>query len=100
MGVTWIDAANDATLHAEIANGWDIETEHYRIRTNHSIEAAVALGVKLENLHRLWRQIFLGYYASEADVEALFSGRPPPATSYRRGWTSSTSATRSSTIGP
>ncbi len=101
MGVTWIDAANDAALHAEITTGWDIETEHYRIRTNHSIEAAVALGVKLENLHRLWRQIFLGYYSSEADVEALFSGRPPSAnTRYRRGWTSSTSATRSSTIGP
>ena len=77
FGVTWIDAANDAALHAEITTGWDIETEHYRIRTNHSIEAAVALGVKLENLHRLWRQIFLGYYSSEADVEALFSGRPP-----------------------
>ena len=76
MGVTWIDAANDAALHAEIATGWDIDTEHYRIRTNHSIEAAVALGVKLEDLHRLWRQIFLGYYASAADVESLFSGRP------------------------
>ena len=35
----------------------DIETEHYRIRTNHSIEAAVAIGTELENLHRLWRQI-------------------------------------------
>jgi len=76
LGVTWIDADNDALLHAEIASGWDTETEHYRIRTNHSIEAAVALGVKLENLHRLWRQIFLGYYSSEADVEALFNGRP------------------------
>ncbi len=76
MGVTWIDAAADAALHAEITTGWDIATEHYRIRTNHSIEAAVALGVKLENLHRLWRQVFLGYYASQADVEALFSGRP------------------------
>ncbi len=100
MGVTWIDAANDAKLHAEITTGWDIETEHYRIRTNHSIEAAVALGVKLENLHRLWRQIFLGYYSSEADVEALFSGRPSANTAICRGWTSSTSATRSSTIGP
>src|SRR5208337_3053840 len=39
MGVTWIDAANDAVLHADITAGWDIETEHYRIRTNHSIEA-------------------------------------------------------------
>jgi len=75
VGVTWIDAAADATLHAEIVSGWDIETEHYRIRTNHSIEAAVALGVRLENLHRVWRQMFLGYYSSVAEVEALFSGR-------------------------
>ena len=77
FGVTWIDAANDAALHADIQKGWDIETEHYRIRTNHSIEAAVALGVKLENLHRLWRQIFVGYYSSAADVEALFLPAPP-----------------------
>ena len=102
LGVTWIDAANDAALHAEIATGWDIETEHYRIRTNHSIEAAVALGVKLENLHRLWRQIFLGYYSSAADVEALFSGRPPPQDAGEPSprLESSTSATSSSTIGP
>ena len=76
FGLTWIGAAEDAKLHAEIATGWDILTEHYRIRCDHSIEAAVALGVKLENLHRIWRQIFLGYYAGETDVEALFSGRP------------------------
>jgi len=75
MGVTWIDAANDAALHAEIVHGWDVETEHYRIRSNRSIEAAVALSVKLENLHRVWRQVFLGYYATAADVEALFNSR-------------------------
>ena len=88
LGVTWIDAANDDTLHAKIANGWDIETEHYRIRTNHSIEAAAALGAKLENLHRIWRQVFLGYYASQADIEALFSDKPPrgyPAGSHPEG---------------
>jgi hypothetical protein len=73
---TWIDAAGDAALHAEITSGWDVVTEHYRIRSNHSIEAAVALGAKLEDLNRIWRQIFLGYYSSEADIEALFSGRP------------------------
>ena len=79
FSLTWIDAAGDAKLHAAITTGWDILTEHYRIRSDHSIEAAVALGVKLENLHRVWRQVFLGYYASEADVEALFNGRPLPS---------------------
>ena len=35
----------------------------------------MALGVKLERLYRLWQQMFIRYYASEADVVALFDGR-------------------------
>ncbi|MEE8453106.1 MAG: DUF1570 domain-containing protein [Thermoguttaceae bacterium] len=71
----WVSAEEDARLHADIHSGWDIQTEHYTIRTNHSIEAAVALGVKLERLKRIWQQIFIRYYASAADVIALFDGR-------------------------
>ena len=82
-GTGWIDASDDAKLHAQIAAGWDVLTEHYRIRTNHSIEAAVALGAKLEDLHRVWRQVFLGYYAGGADVEALFAGQPLPSLELR-----------------
>ena len=73
---TWVDAANDAALHADITAGWDIETEHYRIRTNHGIEGAVALGAKLEDLNWTWRQIFVGYYATAADVQALLENKP------------------------
>jgi hypothetical protein len=75
----WISAADDAARHADIKSGWEIETEHYKIRTDHSIEAGVALGVKLERLQRLWQEMFLRYYASEADVVALFDGRAKPA---------------------
>jgi len=49
-----------------------VESEHYRIRTNLSVPAAIALGVQLEELHRLWRQIFVGYYATDADIVAMF----------------------------
>ena len=71
----WVSAEEDARLHAEIRSGWIIETEHYAIRTNHSIEAAVQLSAKLERLYHIWSQIFVRYYASEADVVALFDGR-------------------------
>lgn len=76
VGGRWISAADDAARHRDIRSGWKIETEHYSILTNHSIEAGVQLGVKLERLHRLWRQMFLRFYASEADVAAMFDGRP------------------------
>jgi len=71
----WIDAAEDAKLHRDILNGWDVESEHYTIRTNHSIEAGVKLGVKLEQLYRVWKQLFVRFYATEADVVAAFGGR-------------------------
>ena len=75
-GGRWVTEAVDARLHRDIRSGWDIETEHYLIRTDHSIEAAVALAKKLETLHRLWRQIFIRYYASESYVEGLFGETP------------------------
>jgi hypothetical protein len=71
----WISADEDVRLHQDIRSGWDVETEHYTIRTNHSIEAGVALGKKLERLYRIWQQLFVRYYATEAQVQALFDIR-------------------------
>ncbi len=71
----WISAEEDARLHKDIRSGWNVQTEHYTIRTNHSIETAVQLGVKLERLYRIWSQIFIRYYASEEYVIGLFDGR-------------------------
>ncbi len=71
----WIDAEEDARLHADIRRGWDIETEHFIVRTNSSIQAGVELGVQLEKLYRVWKQLFIGYYASAAHVAALFDAR-------------------------
>ena len=76
----WVTAKEDAAMHRDIANGWTVETEHYAIRTNHSLEAGVQLGEKLEQLHRVWRQLFIRYYRTEAQVAELFDRRriPPP----------------------
>ncbi len=81
----WISAEEDAALRRDINRGWDIETEHYTIRTNHSIEAGVELGQQLERLYRVWKQLFTRYYLSEAQVTALFAGsaRAPAAGSQR-----------------
>jgi hypothetical protein len=77
----WVSAEEDAKLHRDIKGGWDVETEHYLIRTNHSLEAGAALGVKLERLYRVWQQLFVRFYATEAQVAAAFDGRGRPAAS-------------------
>jgi len=80
----WISAEEDARRHRDIRAGWEVETEHYAIQTNHSIEAGVALGVKLERLHRLWQQLFIRFFATESDVGALFDGRQKNTNEARR----------------
>lgn len=75
VGNEWMTAEEAAMHHRDIRRGWDIETEHYTIRTNHSLEAGVALGVDLERLYRVWKQLFVRYFATEAQVVALFEGR-------------------------
>lgn len=71
----WTSAEEDARLRRDITVGWDVETEHYAIRTNHSLEGGVQLGVKLEQLFRVWRELFIRYYATPAQVADLFDGR-------------------------
>jgi hypothetical protein len=78
VGARWITAAEDERLHADIRAAREIETEHYLIRTNHTLEAGVQLGVKLERFCRAWRQMFVRYYASEAQLAGLFEPRPRP----------------------
>ena len=73
-GSRWVSAEEDAALRRDINRGWDIETEHYTIRTNHSIEAGVELSRQLERVYRVWKQLFARYYLSEAQVTALFAG--------------------------
>ncbi|MEN6497533.1 MAG: DUF1570 domain-containing protein [Thermoguttaceae bacterium] len=71
----WVSADEDARLHRDIQTGWDVSTEHFSIRTNHSLEAGVELGRKLERLYRVWKQLFVRYYLTEAQVSAMFDGR-------------------------
>ncbi len=70
----WLSAEEDARAHRHINYGWDLETEHYTVRTNLSIEAGVELGGQLERLYRVWKQLFIRYYATEEQVVALFAG--------------------------
>ncbi len=71
----WISAEEDVRLHRDIRRGWDIQTEHYTIRTNSSIEAGVALGRRLEQLHNVWKRLFIRYYATREQVMGLFEGK-------------------------
>lgn len=70
----WISAEEESRLRSDIRRAWTIETEHYSVRTNHSLEAGVALGIRLERLYSAWQQTFVRYYATQAELDQLFAG--------------------------
>lgn len=71
----WISADEEARIRSDIRSAWYVETEHYSIRTNVSLEAGVELGQRLERLYRAWQQVFAAYYASPDQLLRMFEGR-------------------------
>ncbi len=71
----WLPAEEVEQLRSDIHNGWDIETEHYLIRTNAGLEAGIVMANELERLFSVWRQLFVRFYANEAQIMSLFDAR-------------------------
>lgn len=78
VGTRWVSAKDDAARRTRMEDGWSLRTDHFLVRTNHSLEAAAQLAARLERLHQIWRQLFAGYYLSDREVRELFAGRRPP----------------------
>lgn len=70
----WITAEENARLQIDVLQGWDIMTEHYRVRTNHSLEGGVQLAARLERLYDAWRQVFVRYYLNDLELGSLLRG--------------------------
>jgi hypothetical protein len=78
----WLSADKDAVQHQTFESGWVIRTEHYQIKTNHSLERGVVLARKLEEFHGLFFQIMAGFFNPAEQVEQAArkaSNRPTEA---------------------
>jgi hypothetical protein len=74
----WMSAEQEAKLRTDIKTGWQIESEHYLLTTNDSLESGVAMTRQLERLYDIWQQVFIRYLASEADLAKAFQSRVSP----------------------
>jgi hypothetical protein len=72
----WVSAAQDAASRRDVKKGWRIETDHFSILTNHSLEAGVQLGRRLELLYDAWQQLFAGYRLTKTQLTDLFKKGP------------------------
>jgi hypothetical protein len=78
----WLSPADEAQRRKEIDKGWQVGAEHYTVTTNLNQRSAVALAERLEKFQAAWRQLFVGYLATDKELSAMFaSGRPLRQTS-------------------
>lgn len=77
----WVTAAREAVLRSSIENGWVVETEHYSVRTNTSLEEGVRLAKRLEELNWVWRQMFFSVWATLGEQKDVLE---PPRRTTRR----------------
>lgn len=75
LGSRWISKSEDARRHATIEDGWQLRTDHFRVTTNHSREAAAELAMRLEALHQVWLQQFGGFAIRPNDLLKRFEGK-------------------------
>jgi hypothetical protein len=64
----WLSAAEEARQVTDLASGWEVTTEHFAVRTDHSLEAGVALAARLERFYLVWQQLFAGYRMKPTNI--------------------------------
>ncbi len=72
----WVAAEEDARFHQKLSAGWDIATEHYDIRTNHSLEEGVKLGRQLEHLYQACQLLFYPVFSTDAALAEMLTDPP------------------------
>ncbi len=68
----WMSTDDEASLRHHFENGWEIESDHFLIKTNQSLERGVELSVALERFHRFFRREFAAVFNSPQQMQQLF----------------------------
>lgn len=72
----WVSLTEANQIHGRaVEAGWRIQSEHYDLMTNHSLEEGVRLVRLLENFYRVWKLVFFRYMASDEQLASLFDGK-------------------------
>jgi len=94
VGATWrradeqVQVALARTRHPTLGwlpgRYWRVTSPHYLIATNRGAQAGRELAEQLEELHAVWRQLFFGYWSSQAELSAAWRGAVLPAATRAR----------------
>lgn len=79
----WLPADRDAAIRADFANAWEVDSEHFHVRSNHSLERAVEISVELERFHDYFVREFAAVFMTPQQMQKLFEGAAGTVSSKR-----------------
>lgn len=68
----WISAEKEAQIRRDFRRAWVIETEHFKVKTNHSLERGVEIARKLETYYAFFRRTFATFFETPEDFKNRF----------------------------
>jgi hypothetical protein len=70
----WYSEEKERELRRDFNSAWRIQTDHYLIITNVSLERGVEMGKALEDFHRVFNETFAGFFNTPEQLVELFKG--------------------------
>ncbi|MFK7817191.1 MAG: hypothetical protein AB8G99_00610, partial [Planctomycetaceae bacterium] len=70
---SWITAEKDQQIRRDFRNAWVIETEHFKVKTNYSLERGVEIAAKLENFYSFFRRTFATFFETPEEFRNRFT---------------------------
>lgn len=74
----WMSAVKEAAQRSDFRNAWEIETEHFHLLTNHSLEKGVEISRELERFHDFFLREFAAFFNSPQQMERLLDVAAKP----------------------
>ncbi len=70
----WITSEQETAIRRDFSEAWEVRTDNFLVRTNHSLEKGVEIARALEDFHDLFLQVFAGFFNTPQELERLFDG--------------------------
>ena len=76
VGGVWMPAAKEEGLRRDFNRSpWVVESEHFIVTTNHSLQRGVQLSTRLEGFHRYFVREFSAFFNTPQQMRTLFDGK-------------------------
>lgn len=74
FGTRWITADRETAIRQNFAHAWEVETDHFLVRTNVSLEKGVEIAKNLEDYYSFFRRTYPEFFNSPEVLKRLFEG--------------------------